>query len=291
MRITIGFFAFLFLCFMLAASIAPSVVATGWFEVEPHRVMSRLAQFIMLMSLWPLLSALALTNRDALGYGISARKWWRNVLCGESLGVTTLLVLVLALLVLQIRVPDAAVQFWSGIVGKTVQALFGGLLIGLIEETFFRGAVYSAIRRRDGVRTAVIGSALLYAAVHFLKPGALPVGMTFDSTSAWLMFGQTFTDALRWQHLDSFSALFCCGILLALVRERSGHIGWCVGIHAGWVLVIQLTRWLTDGNSATPFASFVGNYDGIIGWLAALWIGVLIMVYRWLMPNLMRTAK
>jgi hypothetical protein len=291
MRITIGFFAFLFLCFMLAASIAPSVVATGWFEVAPHRVMSRLAQFIMLMSLWPLLSALALTNRDALGYRISARKWWRKVLCGEILGVTMLLILVLALLVLQIRVPDAAVQFWSGIVGKTVQALFGGLLIGLIEETFFRGAVYSAIRRRDGVRTAVIGSALLYAAVHFLKPGALPIGMTFDSTSAWLMFGQTFTDALRWQHLDSFNALFCCGILLALVRERSGHIGWCVGIHAGWVLVIQLTRWLTDGNSATPFASFVGNYDGIIGWLAALWIGVLIMVYRWLMPNLMRTAK
>lgn len=291
MRITIGFFTFLLLCFMLAAQMAPPLVATGWFDVEPHRVMSRLAQFIMLLGIWPLLRALALTDRVALGYGRSEQQWWRNVLCGGMLGVIMLLVLVLALLVLQIRIPDTAVHFWAGIVGKIAQAVFGGLLIGLIEETFFRGALYSAIRRHNGVRSAAIGSALLYAAVHFLKPGALPVGMTFDSASAWMLFGHTFTDALSWQHLDSFSALFCCGILLALVRERSGHIGWCVGIHTGWVLVIQLTRWLTDSNPNAPLASLVGNYDGIIGWLAALWISVLIVIYRWLMPRLMNITK
>lgn len=276
---------------MLATQLAPSVVATGWFAVEPQRVMSRLAQFIMLISAWPLLALLTLNNRNALGYGINAEQWWRNVMCGSILGITMLFVLVLALLVLQIRVPNTPAHFWFEVFGKTAHAVLGGLLIGLIEETFFRGAVYSAIHRRNGVRSAILGSALLYAAVHFLKPSALPIDTTFDNASAWIMFGHTFIDALSWSHLDSFSALFCCGILLALVRQRSGHIGWCVGIHAGWVLVIQLTRWLTDGNSNAPLAGLVGNYDGIIGWLAALWISVLILSYRWLMPRLMNTAK
>jgi hypothetical protein len=69
------------------------------------------------------------------------------------------------------------------------------------------------------------------------------------------------------------------GLLLALVRERAGHIGWCIGLHAGWVLVIQASRRLTDVNDDSPLSFLVGDYDGIIGWLAALWIGLLMALY------------
>ena len=84
-------------------------------------------------------------------------------------------------------------------------------------------------------------------------------------------------------------ALFLVGVLLGLVRERSGHIGWCIGLHAGWVFVIQVTRQLTDGNEASPYAYLVGDYDGIIGWAAAGWIGLLALGLRFL-PQARATA-
>jgi hypothetical protein len=48
-----------------------------------------------------------------------------------------------------------------------------------------------------------------------------------------------------------------------------------VGLHAGWVFVIQLSRKLTDSDPAATFGFVAGRYDGVIGLLAAAWIGAL----------------
>jgi uncharacterized protein len=82
-----------------------------------------------------------------------------------------------ALVALEIRVPDADLELWPYLAKKALQALIGGLLIGVLEETFFRGALYTAIRRRDGVASAVVWTAFLYMLVHFMKPSALPEGV------------------------------------------------------------------------------------------------------------------
>jgi hypothetical protein len=84
------------------------------------------------------------------------------------------------------------------------------------------------------------------------------------------MFGAVFVDVFQWKHLSSMAALFMVGVFLALVREHTGHIAWGIGLHAGWVFVIQVTRRMTDGNPEAPAAFLVGTYDGIIGWLAAV---------------------
>lgn len=93
------------------------------------------------------------------------------------------------------------------------------------------------------------------------------------------MFTQVFVDGGPWQNLDSLTAVFAAGVLLALVRERTGHIGWCIGLHAGWIFVIQVTRRVTDVNSASDLAFWVGGYDDFIGWLAVAWIGALTVAY------------
>jgi membrane protease YdiL (CAAX protease family) len=93
------------------------------------------------------------------------------------------------------------------------------------------------------------------------------------------MFAHVFGDVFQWSNLDSMVALFCVGVFLALVRERTGQIGWCIGLHAGWIFVIQVTRRVTDGNAESNVACLVGEYDGTIGWLAALWIGLLAVGY------------
>lgn len=283
MRETAVFFTYLLLCLALAAALAVPLVATGWIDAPPQRIMGRLAQVFILLGLWPFLRWCRLAERGALGLALTWPALRRRVFQGWLIGVGILGLLVLALVALEVRFPLP----WSAalvirLLEKAVAALIGGLLIGVLEELFFRGALFSAIRRHGGLAPAVIGSAALYALVHFLKPGALPPGVAFDAAGAWQMFIGVFSGLFEWRHLDSLVALFVAGVFLALVRERTGHIGWCIGLHAGWVFVIQVSRRATGSDEAATLGFLTGGYDGVIGWLAALWLGLLALGFWWL---------
>jgi membrane protease YdiL (CAAX protease family) len=168
---------------------------------------------------------------------------------------------------------------------RAVQALLGGLLVAALEETFFRGALYSAIAHRGGAWSAILWSSLLFALLHFMKPRGLPEGIAYDWAGNWQVFVSTFVSPWQWRNLDSFIALLLVGVFLGLVRRITGHIGWCIGLHAGWVFVIQVARFVTDDDQAAPLAWLAGDYDGVIGWLAAGWIGALAMGLVWLQPQ------
>ncbi|KAA6185402.1 CPBP family intramembrane metalloprotease [Thiohalocapsa marina] len=280
MRITAVFFAYLFACLLLAALLTYPLMQTGWLDYPPQRVMGRLAQVFILLGLWPFLKALRLDNWPALGFGLPRRAFVATIWRGWLIGVAILLALIAALLWLQVRVPDLPEQdLYAKLASRVLSALVAGLLIGLLEESFFRGALFGAVRQRNGVRAAIVWSALLYALLHFMKPHGLPADMAFDWSGTWTMFSGVFVDVFQWRHLSSMVALFMVGVFLALVRERTGHIGWGIGLHAGWVFVIQVSRRLTDDNDAASLAFLVGDYDGIIGWLAAAWVGLLALLY------------
>ncbi len=83
-------------------------------------------------------------------------------------------------------------------------------------------------------------------------------------------------------HYDSFIALFAVGLFLALVREHTGSIALGMGMHTGWVFVIKLTKKATETDWQSPYSTLIGHYDGVIGWLATGWIGVITLgVYWW----------
>jgi len=66
------------------------------------------------------------------------------------------------------------------------------------------------------------------------------------------------------------------GILLALVRRRTGSIAACIGLHAGWVCVITMLRSTTLHDPDTQWSWLVGSYDAVIGWGAFSLIVLLI---------------
>ncbi|QIK37178.1 CPBP family intramembrane metalloprotease [Caldichromatium japonicum] len=277
MRASLRFFVYLLICLLIAGLLTPPLLATGWSEIEAHRLMGRLAQVLILIGLWPFLRWQGLAERPALGLDVGWPALWRRLIWGWLGGSLMLGTLVWALLELTVRLPDPDPRDWPSLIGLIAQALTAGLAIGLLEEVFFRGALYAAICRESGVRAAMLWSAGLYAALHFMKPSALPEEGGFGAGAAFWMMAQAVLDLFQWKNLDSGVALLLAGLLLAWVRERSGNIGWCIGLHAGWVFVIQLTRRLTDGNPDAAWGWLAGSYDGVIGWLAALWIGVLIL--------------
>ncbi|WP_295385689.1 CPBP family intramembrane glutamic endopeptidase [uncultured Thiodictyon sp.] len=291
MRPTLLAFSFLFGCLVLAAVLSVPLVQTGWIDAPSSRVVGRLAQGFILLGLWVFLRRLGLADRVSLGYGVAGPALRRALGGGWLLGVLLLLLPALLLVQLAVLVPVAAPD-WAAIARKSGQALLGGLLIGVLEETFFRGALFSAIRRREGWVAAAVFPAALYALVHFLKPGHLPAGMAFDWSGAFYMVSHVFVDGLRWQNLDSLAALFVAGVLLALVRERTGHIGWCIGLHAGWVWLIQTTRALTDANPDAQLSFLVGSYDEFIGVLTMAWVGVVTLAYwYWTGPRVARSGR
>jgi uncharacterized protein len=275
MRETAAFFLYLLGCLVLAALLTWPLMQSGWIDQPPQRVMGRIAQILILAGLWPMLRAFAVANSASLGFSVPRRDFLRALGIGWVAGLAILTLLALALVALGVRIPNPVTL--DLLATKAVQALLGGLLVAVLEETFFRGALYSAISRRSGVGSAILWSSLLFALLHFMKPRDLPDGTAYDWAGNWQVFASTFTNPWQWRNLDSFIALLLVGIFLGLVRRRTGHIGWCIGLHAGWVFVIQVARVLTEDHQAAPLAWLTGDYDGVIGWLAAGWIGALAL--------------
>lgn len=278
MKPTALIFLFLLTCLVAGTLLTYPVVLGALVDAPPHRVATRLSQFCILVGIWPLLRAMGVANRSGLGLGTDGRALGRALALGWMGGVGILAVLSLTLWGLGVRLPaPGALDSLARLLGAAVQALAAGLLIAVGEELFFRGAVFSAVRRRGSAADAMIWSSLLFALLHFLKPHALGPAHPLEWSMSWELFAGTFAGFSVREHIDSLLALFLAGLLLAAIRERSGHIGYCIGLHAGWVFVIKLTRLLTDDDEGSPYAFLAGNYDGVIGYLAAAWLGLLLI--------------
>ncbi|MCP4040703.1 MAG: CPBP family intramembrane metalloprotease, partial [Gammaproteobacteria bacterium] len=145
--------------------------------------------------------------------------------------------------------------------------------------TFFRGALLTAILRTRGVVTAVVMSSLFYAALHFVHTKSVAIsGEPGWHTGLVVLFG-SFHKFTELSTLDSFLALFMAGIFLCTVRLRRGNIAFCIGIHAGWVMVIKLMKTYTHHLHDSEYAFLIGEYDGIIGYLALFFISTIALVY------------
>jgi hypothetical protein len=79
--------------------------------------------------------------------------------------------------------------------------------------------------------------------------------------------------------VDSFLALAALGVLLALVRLRTGAIAGCIGLHAAGVCAIFVLRDTTAVNGDAKLGFIVGQYDGVIGWAACAWFVAIILAY------------
>jgi membrane protease YdiL (CAAX protease family) len=173
-----------------------------------------------------------------------------------------------------------------GIAGWLQLVLAGvasGLVIALIEETFLRGAMQTAITRESGAVLAVVLTSIVYAATHFVagKYRVAPADVHFGSGLA--MLGEvTKSFASPLGILDSFLCLFAVGALLGMVRALTGNIAACIGLHAGWVSVIYVVRETSVPNPDSRAAWLMGEYDGFIGWMVLAWMPILgWLIHRW----------
>lgn len=280
MRTFALFVALLAVALIAAAALTyPAWLLVGTVSVEPvHRVMNRLAMLIALVGLVVLTRRLRLSHRSALGYGLPRGQFFRQLGLGWVAGICLMLPLVALLLVFDVR------QIKPGIDGELppliLQGLLSGLVVAFIEETFFRGILFTAVARSSGARAAIIAPSILYAALHFLggKLRVPPEDVSWQHGFHVLSrLFERYAQPLAF--IDSFLALVALGILLAFVRLRTGAIAACIGLHAAGVCMIFILRDTTVVDSSSQLAAIVGTYDGVIGWAALVWFAVIGVAY------------
>jgi membrane protease YdiL (CAAX protease family) len=92
--------------------------------------------------------------------------------------------------------------------------LMAALLLSMLEEMLFRGLILQ-ILMESGHRLALVLQGILFAAVH----------------------GES------WQYPVLALNLFLIACLLGKLRLKTGHLGWSIGLHAGWIwAVLSLNR-------------------------------------------------
>lgn len=259
---------------LLAAALSPLVQkGLSALQVFPlHRVFNRIAMLAFLVGAWLLFRREDLANREALGYGAPPRVFLGSVVAGFAAGLVLMLAVCAVLVALQVRIVRPE---YSGALSAVLPAIPGALLAGftvaLIEETFFRGAMFSALSRQGHWMSAAVLTSVLYSLVHFLGEKVRIAPEDVNLASGWLILGRyfsAFADPARIG--DAALALFLVGLLLALMRRLTGHIGGCIGLHAGFVAVIALFREVTMPMFDGTWSFLVSRFDGLVGYLVAV---------------------
>jgi len=271
-------FAWFLGLFLVAFAVVAVFAYPAWLLLHPHfdfpfhRIGERIGMIGLLIGFLLVARRLGLADRKSLGYGAPRREFLREWGLGLVLGVATMLGIVGIMAALGLLEWRSDAVFGAAPLAKLVGArLLSGLAVALIEETFIRGAMFTAIQRESGTRTAVILTSILFAASHFFGKIRIPA----DQVTAWggvdLLTGtlHAFSDPLG--IADAFLCLAGVGVVLAVVRAKTGNIAASLGLHAGWVWVMLVAHELTKADDTSPLRPLLSQFDGFVGWLVLLW--------------------
>jgi membrane protease YdiL (CAAX protease family) len=273
----------LFFGLMLAALAAIAVFSyPAWellsphFDVKFHRVGERIGMLALAIGFVLVARRAGLADKRSLGYGLARPLFIREMLIALALGVTTMLVVVAVMTLLGLLDWSDATTVTGGKLTKILlQRLLSGVAVGLIEETFLRGAMFTAIDRESGTRAAILLTSIIYSATHFFASYHIAPDQVTSSSGIALLAGTLHLFSAPLAIADAFLCLFAVGVVLAMIRAKTGNIAACLGLHAGWVWVILSTHELTKPVRGQPLSFLLSQFDGFVGWLVLGWTIVL----------------
>ncbi len=246
-----------------------------WLAGSPfHRFVNRSLLILALLGIGPLFHSLGARSWREVGL---VEPWGqgRRFAGGFALGFCSLAAVAIIVLAAHGRRINAGLTPLQ-LGGKVAGAAASGLVVGIIEELLFRGAVFGALRKVWDWRFALIVSSLIYALVHFMESTDVtgPVSWFSGLTLLPLMlrgFGDW--DAL----IPGFLNLTLAGLLLGLAYQRTGNLYCSIGLHAGWIFWLKSCGFLTVPikNAGT---GFWGTQKMIDGWPTLLILALALVM-------------
>ena len=238
-----------------------------WFD----KIAARVWLPLMLVGLIWVTRHLGLRTRQQWGYGASWPRFVRLFLVGLVAGLVTMLPVTVSMLVLELRV--VRIDYTLGVLGHAIAAGLGsGLVVGFLEETFFRGVIQGAVVRDLKLPVvAIVLVSFLFAALHFLASTRIPHDRVHWDSGLELLHAALSNFVAPAAILDRLLSLFAVGVLLGLVTWWTGNIALAVGLHAGWVWMMRATVLATHENTNAQLGWLISRGDGYTGWLVLGW--------------------
>ena len=232
-----------------------------------NRSMLALAAF----GLWPLTKTLHMRFWRGLGLD-HARDQLQRAAIGFCMGFGSLACVALFAIAVGTRRWQFDLTAFD-VVRTIVMVAATALVVAILEEVLFRGALFGILQKTFTLPAAIVLSSLAYAAVHFLDRPASPPQITWASGFQLLpAMAAGFTQ--RSDLIPGFVTLSIAGMILAVAYHRTGNLYCSIGLHAGWIFWLKFYRSITIGQSREG-AWFWGTGKLIDGWFAVVVLAVL----------------
>ncbi len=271
--IIIGYFVAI--CVLGCLIAYPIYLVTG---SDMESIVSRSILILAVLLFYPICKCLNVNNITSLG--------WVNTRATQTLiksllvGFIMLLPISVVYLACGFRVPEPMTVTVMMIAGALLSALASGLLIGVIEESVFRGLLQSQLSQSLNIVVVIIIVSVIYSSVHFLQATEELSQHNIRWNSGFILLASAFSNMANISaYADAWLALFLAGVFLSLVRLQTNNLIWCIGIHAGWVTHIKLFKEFTDRDNTASCASLASDYDNYVGELSTLLILTILVVW------------
>ena len=200
-----------------------------------HRYVSRSIQVTAILLLWPLLHSLHVRSLQELGF-FPCALWRRDFLTGLGSGVPSALLLGL------VAWGSGAFEFesfWS--LKMAYRILLTAVVVAILEEFLFRGVILGFLRQFLSRWIAIVVSATIFAALHFLNlPNSGMDSMPPKWWSGLSLLMSLARNLPTWPIVGwAFATLFCAGILLGWLTTRTGSLWASIALHGSWIITQQ----------------------------------------------------
>lgn len=171
--------------------------------------------------------------------------------------------------------PRSAGELAAQLLGVIATAL----VVAVIEELLFRGAIFGGLRRSVGWAAALGVSSAVYAIVHFMGRPETPASVDWLSGVRAL---PTMLAGMAELHtlVPAVINLTLAGAILALAFHWTGDLSASIGIHAGWIFWLRYYGYLTREAPGAD-AWFWGTRKLVDGWLAFVALVVVLGLVVW----------
>jgi len=252
----------------------------GLAAIPFHRFLDRALLGLAFICLWPLLRRGGMRSWSSLGFGGQGRPALQG-LRGFSVGWVSLAAA--ALLACCAGAGSPTLTHSAAEISRfLLNAALTAMVVGVLEEMLFRGALFGLLRQSMPWPAALAVSSAIYAGVHFIAKAesAMPVQWYSGLALLWEMVCHPP------QLIPAFLTLFVAGAALGLAYQRLGALYFSIGLHAGWIFWLKSYRFLFHPAGASQ--AFWGGDNLLDGWLSLI---ILTAVFGWVAWQKERAAK
>lgn len=244
-----------------------------------HRYVNRALLGIALIGLWPLVKSLDFKSLAEIGI-VRPRGQWKRLGAGFLLGFISLAIVAALAFACHARQMNDRYSA-SQVAQKLLGAAGTAVIIAILEEILFRGALFGALRKVFHWIFALVLSSMFYAIMHYFESAKSTDTVTWLSGLKLL--------PLMLQNLGNFQAvipgffnLTLAGVLLGWAYQRTGNLYFSIGLHMGWIFWVKAYAVVTTLTSAADKWWWGSGRMAIVnGWVALPVLVATLLVFRW----------